>query len=595
MSSVSLVSICDLLENDQGTPTRFWIPAYQRGYRWKRLQVSQLLDDIWEFIQNNQGGPFYCLQPLVIKRCDREDDDYDYEVVDGQQRLTTIHILLNCLRTQLDALEKKPFNIRYETRVGSESFLANIDLNQAEENIDYFHVCEAYDSIVQWFERRDSKHKLRFLQHLLNDDDQPNVRVIWFELTNSDDPVDAFTRLNIGKIPLTNDELIRALFLKRSDVGAIDIEHQKVNIATEWDRFESTLRDDQFWYLLNNLSQVGDNRISLLFELVLTSNQPNAIDSDPYSLFYAYDQHLQDGNRLDEWKEIRQVFLTLQEWYNDKRLYHIIGFLVHQGRSIREILALSQRTKKSEFDKKLVGLVYREVFGTDVLTLDKTKLKEHIDERISIVQYSGSSIPRNRIRSILIAFNLITLIENSDASARFPFDKFKKENWDIEHVRSVASESPNRYQARVEWLKHCLNYLCSAKVEEELQDRINDFIRFSVTEAADEVFEQLYDDIRKYFDEFDRTEESDNCLGNLVLLDRKTNRGYKNAVFAVKRSCILSLDETGIFVPLCTRNVFLKSYSHNASQVMFWNESDERDYQKKISDSLYSFFSKSMD
>ena len=112
MSSVSLVSICDLLENDQGMPTRFWIPAYQRGYRWKRLQVSQLLDDIWEFIQNNQGGPFYCLQHLVIKRCGREDGDYDYEVVDGQQRLTTIHILLNCLRTQLDALEKKPFSIR---------------------------------------------------------------------------------------------------------------------------------------------------------------------------------------------------------------------------------------------------------------------------------------------------------------------------------------------------------------------------------------------------------------------------------------------------------------------------------------------------
>ena len=224
-----------------------WIPSYQRGYRWTKVQVNQLLDDIWEFIQNRQGA-FYCLQPIVVRKAEL---DAEFEIVDGQQRLTTIRILLNCLKTQLDALGKTPFVIRYETRE-TECFLNNIDLDRAEENIDNFYLCEAHSAIEDWFEQRDSKHKLRFLQHLLNDDDEPNVRVIWFELASSDNPINAFTRLNTGKIPLTNDELIRALFLKRSNSNDTLLAHDQTNIALEWDRIESGLQDDTFWYFLNN-------------------------------------------------------------------------------------------------------------------------------------------------------------------------------------------------------------------------------------------------------------------------------------------------------------------------------------------------------
>ena len=48
----------------------FFIPYYQRGYRWTNLQVTQLLDDIWEYAKANESnsketGYFYCLQPLL--------------------------------------------------------------------------------------------------------------------------------------------------------------------------------------------------------------------------------------------------------------------------------------------------------------------------------------------------------------------------------------------------------------------------------------------------------------------------------------------------------------------------------------------------
>ena len=74
-----------------------------------------------------------------------------------------------------------------------------------------------------------------------------------------------------------------------------------------------------------------------------------------------------------------------------------------------------------------------------------------------------------------------------------------------------------------------------------------------------------------------------------MLLDFETNRSYKNAVFAVKRHRILSLDRHGIFVPLCTRNVFLKCYNPRVDHVMFWTEEDSNGYQQVMIDTLHKF------
>ena len=99
----------------------FFIPSYQRGYRWTEQQVKDLLNDVNDY--KVKDGDFYCLQPLVVKR--REGDVFykikneannladverlmkgSWEVIDGQQRLTTIYIILSCLnQTNLFHLE----------------------------------------------------------------------------------------------------------------------------------------------------------------------------------------------------------------------------------------------------------------------------------------------------------------------------------------------------------------------------------------------------------------------------------------------------------------------------------------------------------
>src|SRR5580704_12930324 len=127
---LELRSVKRLLVDDGGAPARYWIPAYQRGYRWTQLQVTQLLDDIWDFIQDG-AGDFYCLQPIVVRRM----DDGRFEVLDGQQRLTTLHILLSHQREILRILRISRFSIAYETR--DPAFLEEIDPARAGENADF--------------------------------------------------------------------------------------------------------------------------------------------------------------------------------------------------------------------------------------------------------------------------------------------------------------------------------------------------------------------------------------------------------------------------------------------------------------------------
>ena len=97
--SLELVSIGNILRNDREEWFKFYIPAYQRGYRWSSEQVEQLIDDLEEFQVKKNGNPkaFYCLQPLVVKPITLDDIKY-FEVIDGQQRLTTVLLIMQALR-----------------------------------------------------------------------------------------------------------------------------------------------------------------------------------------------------------------------------------------------------------------------------------------------------------------------------------------------------------------------------------------------------------------------------------------------------------------------------------------------------------------
>lgn len=586
-AAIELRSINSLLVDEHGSPARYWIPAYQRGYRWDRLQVTQLLDDIWDFIQASEEKrrtSFYCLQPLVVRKM----EDGRYEVVDGQQRLTTIFILLSHRYEILTLLGKQRFSIDYETR--DRAFLDEIDLDRSDENVDFYHICQAWRAIEEWLAGRDRMHALKLLQHLLNDDEAGrNVKVIWYELAPNDDPVAAFTRLNIGKIPLTEAELVRALFLRRAaqDDATGNL---SLRIAYEWDQIEKRLQDNSVWFFLQNADLDDANRIGLVFRLAARM-EGHALNGEDYAVFSHFSDLLSTERSAEiEWRKVKDIFMALEEWYEDRYLFHILGFVLNQTggglSTITELLADSQAFSKYDFSQGLRNWVYQMVLGSDLSAAFPDEVEEEVTNLCRTVDYANAP----KVRSLLLLFNLATLLEDPRSNIRFQFDSFKRDSWDIEHIRSVSDERPSRPREQDEWLRHCLMFLRTAKEEDKqaLAESIEAYLDPDSEPGSRASFEEIDGKILSFFNE--AMDGPDHDLANLTLLDSRTNRGYRNAVFAVKRSVLLENDRSGIFVPLCTRNVFLKCYSRTVGNVMFWTDQDGQDYLDAISRTLTRFF-----
>ena len=135
----------------------FFVPDYQRGYRWGENEVKQLLGDIYE-----NGLKSYYLQPIVVKPIKGED----FELIDGQQRLTTLYLLLNYLEKSFSGESKtsRKYEITYETRKETHSYLTDLDPNKKEDNIDFFFIYNAYRTIKEWFkDDRSTINKFLFL------------------------------------------------------------------------------------------------------------------------------------------------------------------------------------------------------------------------------------------------------------------------------------------------------------------------------------------------------------------------------------------------------------------------------------------------
>lgn len=581
---IALRAINELRVDEVGNGLRFFIPAYQRGFRWSPLQVQQLLDDIQEFTQrrNPQPEEFYCLQPLVIKA---HLETGDLEVVDGQQRLTTLLLILRHFNERLaERFRQTLFSLEYETRPNLDAFLDDPIEETANQNVDFYHLYHAIQTIETWFAERDSEVET-IKSALLN-----QTKVIWFQLAASDNPVEAFTRLNVGKIPLTNDELIRALFLRRAGLSDTEATSTQLRIAYEWDQVEKALQSDAFWYFLSNQSGGDQNRIGFLFDLVAREEglKPSA-EHDVYEIFYTFNNKLKTPGTTpqEEWRKIKQRFLLLEEWFEDRRLYHMVGFLVSQEMSISDIRLLSVDCTKSEFERRLRQEIFKRTIGEEMpAPTERVEIKECVANQLEELSYPYS---QRNIRAVLLLLNLATLLQNQRSNLRFQFDSFKRERWDIEHIRSVTGDRPERHHERGRWFKNALGYLESQNAEPSLQRAIHDFLQLSQADATNEIFDPLYNRTLEYFDE-SNTGSAEHGFSNLTLLDESTNRSYKNAVFAVKRQRLLELDQAGIFVPLCTRNVFLKCYSPLVDNLMFWSESDRNGYISAITEVLADFF-----
>ena len=132
--------------------------------------------------------------------------------------------------------------------------------------------------------------------------------------------------------------------------------------------------------------------------------------------------------------------------------------------------------------------------------------------------------------------------------------------------------------------------LGNKKAELDLLNKITNLTYDSKGRLDDYKFEEVFRAAQKFFNE-DKLIDKDN-VRNLALLDEKTNRGYGNSFFPIKRKWIIENDKQGIFVPIATKNVFLKYYSRKSNGLMFWENTDADDYLNDIQDTLNEYFRK---
>jgi Arc/MetJ family transcription regulator len=572
----------------------FRVPSYQRGYRWTPQQVKELLDDIREFLARPEGvhGPsFYCLQPIVV----RSNPGGIWEVVDGQQRLTTTFLILRHLDDALAQRGRRRFRLSYETRHASAAFLENIRPEDARRNIDFHHMHQAAQTIEAWFARRDAGERARFTECLLNDGSAgKSVKVIWYELAPSEDPVQAFTRLNVGKIALTDSELIRALFLREANFAAAGDWQERSAIAQEWDEIEKTLQDDDVWYFLYGGERCYANRIEYIFELIAREHEGGAAATPAlHETFHFWRRRLEapDTGARNEWLKVKQYFMRLHEWFRDRTLYHLVGYLVNDGAEMAAIRKDAAALTRSAFRQALKRRIRDRLLARMPAAKNSTaNLEARLRVGLDVLDYDTRS-QHPTIRSVLLLFNIAALLENGKATMRFPFSHFRKDRWDIEHIRALASAPLSGSSEQRDWLDDLVRYLNAVGVQDDVRSQADELLaqlgdgKTAPGPVFSDAFQNLYRRVRETYDGAGELAD-DNALGNLTLLDAATNRGYGNAVFPVKRSKIIARDRDGVFVPPCTRNVFLKCYSKRTDHLSAWSPDDRADYFNAIVASL---------
>ena len=628
----------------------FYIPSYQRGYRWTEKQVGDLLRDLLCFSNDlaNKGNKdekdqFYCLQPVIARPITDIDqlktifgDDFNdsilehgvWEIIDGQQRLTTIFLLYKYLLDQkgwdAETLKdeedgKELYHICYATRKGSSSFLENLSLKAIKdsseevfkENVDYFHMANAFKYISEWIKTDGKSINIRYqlggsldnvrtsLFKLLNgmsDTKGGSVQVLWYELAENKGKrnIKEFQKINTGKIRLTDAELIKGLFLLEKNFSTSEKYIKQSELALEWEFIENTLHANNFWYFLQKKGFDMPNRIDLLFNLIYKKAALKNIQEEDWDAkLKEVDIQLSDArqseifrfyyNRFEgkigedlqyevgkAWDEVMELYRTLDDWFCTPSIYNYIGLLSQCGEDLCRLVLhyeyLPEESTRLDFEdylKERISFHLRKVKIDNEKKLILSTYKEH-----------------DNIYKVLLTLNIHLLneqnqkLESESDVYKFPFDVLNAQNWDIEHIDSFHTNALKKDNDKKEWIETAL-----ADRSDELSKEEKEQINLKIEENA---LDDAINIIKRNAQEVDTEEEIKNTIGNLTLLDAATNRMYGNSLFCTKRRIIIERIKQGVFVPVATQYIFAKFFDQKGTNRSLWTKEDMEAYHSYI-------------
>lgn len=619
----------------------FYIPAYQRGYRWTEKQVGDLLRDLLCFANDSKSDEdFYCLQPIIACPITEEKklkelfkSVYDknllekgvWEIIDGQQRLTTIFLLYKYLIAKkgwnAETLKeeedgKELYHIFYATREDSATFLESLNLDIVKDgddfksNIDFYHMASAFKLIDSWIKNEGKEINQRYklggsletvrssffaLLNGMRDTKSGSVQVLWYELSEnrSQSSIKEFQKINTGKIRLTDAELIKGLFLLNRNFEQSSKYIRQSTLAIEWEFIENTLHANNFWYFLQKKGTDMPNRIDLLFSLIYKIHKIKDFEEERFSdilkeadndildtrksVIFRYYCNMFEGKQGEElqiavaeaWKEVMTLFRTLDDWFYTPATYNYIGLLSQCGEDITRLIYYYDHMPENATQEDFIDYL------KDRIKFYLRSIKR--DEEGKIVT---SYKERKNIYRILLTLNIHLLnVQNSKLKSesdiyKFPFDVLNAQDWDIEHIDSFHTNALKKDELKREW------------IETARSDR-KDFLSVQEQQEIDQKLENkeydtVIDLLKKNAGETEMDEEIKNSIGNLTLLDAETNRSYGNSLFCTNRRIIIDRIKQGVFIPAATQYIFSKFYDDKGTNRSIWAEEDMESYHKYI-------------
>jgi len=580
--------IAELCFGKEEKRLRFHIPSYQRGYRWTN-HVTKLMDDIYEFAESKKKnldvGSFYCLQPIIMKRREALDNvgidgqaEIGYEVVDGQQRLTTILILLTVLgHSAQDGL----FRISYERDANQneerETFLRNVASKKETDcnNVaDFYYIHLAYNNAQDWLKQKTielrKSPRLKLLWILLE-----KVKVIWYELPDDKDGStdtrtnarELFRNINAGKIKLTDAELVKAMMLNSKHYPKDNSGQER--IARVWDDCGRFLQDDAFWGFISCDPRPRSQRMDFLLELY--RKKTTVSDKDTVSAFY--ERLLTSIETIQyTWREILELFRKIQDWFGDISLYNYIGLWVRyrgvgKKNTLLDLINESPNHGRSEFRKSIIDAFKQkiQITGND---FSRMNYNQH----------------RTNIKWMLMLFNIRLM---NKRGGRFNFEV--EGDWSVEHVfarESKSVDAPDRkdwVERHLRVVKSKLKYPGKTSVT-EISALLGQMEKYMKDDSSVD-FNIFYEN---YFSLIETPAGTDiDNIRNLALLGLKDNESLKNDTFYDKREKIIEMIESGRNIPFGTERVFLKSFPDTSTSLDFWNEDDEERYLSYMQEIIF--------
>ena len=245
--------------------TIFNIPEYQRAYAWSDLQLREFLDDL----NNQKLNRSYFLGTVLFEEKGLEGNHEIIDIVDGQQRITTIIIFMSCLINRMRELDPSEddednLNLLYETYI---KYHKQYKLRALEEDNDFFHSYILEDNNGENFIRTPAQRRLYLAKEffigrlellskaeleILKSKMDEFSRVLVYSVKDTAEATLIFETTNDRGKGLTNLEKIKSFMMYKSYIASDDLPEDLLRkirtrfseIYKEYEQFNGKIEED---------------------------------------------------------------------------------------------------------------------------------------------------------------------------------------------------------------------------------------------------------------------------------------------------------------------------------------------------------------